>query len=78
VLTIAISTTLLSHLLIFPAIIKVHHNFPEVHRRCMVPFGKVGVTAIAPVGRWLGVPLRRLPVDIPLHMHAGAVATAGD
>ena len=40
VLTIAISTTLISYLWIFPAAIKLRYSYPEVHRPYRVPGGK--------------------------------------
>jgi len=43
VLDIAISTTLLSYLLIFPAILKLRYSHPDVPRPYVFPFGKAGV-----------------------------------
>jgi glutamate:GABA antiporter len=43
VLTIAISTTLLSYLAVFPAAVKLRYRFPNVHRPYLVPWGKTGL-----------------------------------
>jgi amino acid transporter len=43
VLDIAISTTLLSYLLIFPAVLKLRYSHPEVPRPYVFPFGRAGV-----------------------------------
>lgn len=45
VLIIAISTLLLSYLVIFPTIIVLRRKYPEVHRPYHVPGGRVGVWA---------------------------------
>ena len=42
VLDIAISTTLLSYILIFPAVLKLRRTYPEVHRPFVVPFAQQG------------------------------------
>ena len=42
VLNIAISTTLLSYLLIFPAVIRLRYTHPHVHRPYRVPGGTAG------------------------------------
>jgi amino acid transporter len=62
VLTIAISTTLLSYLFIFPAAVKLRYDFPSVHRPYVVPFGTVGLWACAvlatfwiALGSWVSV-----------------------
>ena len=62
VLDIAISTTLLSYILIFPAILKLRYSHPNVERPYRVPFGKAGVwgmTAIVTLwivlGSWVAV-----------------------
>jgi amino acid transporter len=47
VLTIAISTTLISYLWIFPAAIKLRTRYPEVHRPYRVPWGKAGLWLMA-------------------------------
>ncbi len=59
VLNIAISTTLLSYLLIFPAIIKLRYSHPHVHRPYCVPFGATGawlfgvvITLWVALGAW--------------------------
>jgi amino acid transporter len=43
VLAIAISTTLLSYLWIFPAAVKLRYDFPQVRRPYVVPLGKAGL-----------------------------------
>jgi amino acid transporter len=43
VLTIAISTTLISYLWIFPAALKLRYTHPHVHRPYVHPWGKVGI-----------------------------------
>jgi amino acid transporter len=43
VLTIAISTTLISYLWIFPAAVKLRFSHPHVHRPYRVPFGNAGL-----------------------------------
>jgi amino acid transporter len=43
VLTIAISTTLLSYLFVFPAVLKLRYAFPHVRRPYVVPFGKAAL-----------------------------------
>lgn len=43
VLGLAISTTTISYLAIFPAIIKLRYSFPDVERPYRVPFGMAGV-----------------------------------
>jgi amino acid transporter len=43
VLYLATSTTLLSYLLIFPAVIKLRYSHPHVHRPYVVPGGKAGL-----------------------------------
>jgi len=43
VLTIAISTTLISYLWIFPTALKLRYLYPGVHRPYVHPFGKVGI-----------------------------------
>ena len=43
VLDIAISTTLLSYLWIFPAVLKLRYSHPEVPRPYLHPWGKVGI-----------------------------------
>jgi amino acid transporter len=46
VLTIAISTTLISYLWIFPAAVKLRFSHPHVHRPYRVPGGKRGMLAV--------------------------------
>jgi amino acid transporter len=54
VLDIAISTTLLSYCLIFPAILKLRYNHGHVKRPYTFPFGKVGIwTGTAVVTFWV-------------------------
>ncbi|MDT5056391.1 MAG: glutamate:GABA antiporter [Mycobacterium sp.] len=62
VLYLATSTTLLSYLLIFPAIIKLRYSHPDVHRPYRMPFGMAGVwvsgvlcTAWMLLGSWAAV-----------------------
>jgi glutamate:GABA antiporter len=62
VLDIAISTTLLSYILIFPAILKLRYSHPDVHRPYIFPFGKAGVwigtvvvTFFVLLGSWVAV-----------------------
>ena len=43
VLTIAISTTLISYLWIFPTALKLRYLYPGAHRPYVHPFGKVGI-----------------------------------
>jgi amino acid transporter len=43
VLTIAISTTLISYLWIFPAAVRLRYTHPHVHRPYRVPFGTRGL-----------------------------------
>jgi len=47
VLTMAISTTLISYLFVFPTVIRLRHKFPNIERPYTVPFGMRGV--------WIGV-----------------------
>jgi amino acid transporter len=62
VLDIAISTTLLSYILIFPAILKLRYSHPHVHRPYVFPFGMAGiwvgtivVTFFVLLGSWVAV-----------------------
>lgn len=62
VLDIAISTTLLSYILIFPAILKLRYTHPDVDRPYRVPFGMAGIwfgTVISTLwvllGSWVAV-----------------------
>ncbi|HWB21561.1 MAG TPA: APC family permease [Gaiellaceae bacterium] len=62
VLDIAISTTLLSYILIFPAILKLRSSHPHVARPYVFPFGKAGVwigtvvvTFFVLLGSWVAV-----------------------
>jgi amino acid transporter len=62
VLNMAISTTLMSYLLIFPALIKLRRDYPDVHRPFVVPGGTAGMwitgvlcTAWALLGSWVAV-----------------------
>jgi len=62
VLDIAISTTLISYVFIFPAILKLRYSHADVPRPYVFPLGKVGiwvgVTAItfwAALGSWVAV-----------------------
>jgi glutamate:GABA antiporter len=62
VLTIAISTTLISYLWIFPAAVKLRFTHPHVHRPYRVPFGNAGMwitgvltTFWVAVGSWVAV-----------------------
>jgi amino acid transporter len=62
VLTIAISTTLISYLWIFPACAVLRHKFPEVRRPYRVPFGEFGIwfgslliTGWVALGTWVAI-----------------------
>jgi glutamate:GABA antiporter len=62
VLSIAISTTLLSYLWIFPSAVKLRHAYGHVHRPYRVPFGRVGIwiaggltTFWVVLGSWVAV-----------------------
>jgi amino acid transporter len=62
VLTIAISTTLISYLWIFPAAAVLRRKYPEVHRPYRVPFGDAGIwigslaiTTWVALGTWVSV-----------------------
>jgi amino acid transporter len=62
VLDIAISTTLLSYLWIFPAVLKLRYSYPTVHRPYVHPFGRAGiwtstilVTFWIALGSWVAV-----------------------
>jgi amino acid transporter len=62
VLDIAISTTLISYLWIFPTILIMRYKFPNVHRPYMFPFGRAGlwvgtviVTLWIILGSWVAV-----------------------
>ena len=62
VLYLATSTTLLSYLLIFPAVIKLRYSHPDVHRPYRLPFGMAGVwvsgvlcTAWMLLGSWAAI-----------------------
>jgi glutamate:GABA antiporter len=62
VLTIAISTTLISYLWIFPAALKLRYTHPHVHRPYRVPYGKAGMWVAAglttfwvALGSWVAV-----------------------
>jgi glutamate:GABA antiporter len=62
VLDIAISTTLLSYLWIFPAVLKLRYSHPHVHRPYVHPWGMTGiwistilVTGWIALGSWVAV-----------------------
>src|SRR5207253_4430293 len=62
VLAIAISTTLISYLWIFPAVLKLRYAYPNVRRPYVFPFGKAGiwagtaiVTLLILLGSWASV-----------------------
>ncbi len=62
VLDIAISTTLISYLWIFPAAVKLRFSHPHVHRPYRVPFGNAGMVAAGVIttfwvalGSWVAV-----------------------
>jgi glutamate:GABA antiporter len=62
VLDMAISTTLLSYLLIFPTVIKLRRDYPEVPRPFTIPGGQAGLwivggvcTAWTLLGSWVAV-----------------------
>jgi glutamate:GABA antiporter len=62
VLYLATSTTLLSYLLIFPAVLKLRYTHPHVHRPYVHPFGMAGLwistvlcTAWMVLGSWVAI-----------------------
>jgi glutamate:GABA antiporter len=62
VLNMAISTTLISYILIFPTLVMLRRNYPDVHRPFRVPGGNAGLwiigvlcTAWALLGSWVAV-----------------------
>jgi amino acid transporter len=56
VLTIAISTTLISYLWIFPATLKLRYSHPHVHRPYRVPGGTIGIwVAVVLVTSWIAL-----------------------
>jgi amino acid transporter len=62
VLTIAISTTLISYLWIFPAAAVLRHKYPDVPRPYRVPFGNAGIWSAAvlitlwvALGSWVSI-----------------------
>jgi glutamate:GABA antiporter len=56
VLTIAISTTLISYLWIFPAGLVLRRKYPEIQRPYVVPFGSAGMwIATALITLWVGL-----------------------
>jgi amino acid transporter len=62
VLYMAISTTLLSYLWIFPAALKLRYTHPDVRRPYVVPFGKAGIwiatiltTGWIALGSWVAI-----------------------
>jgi amino acid transporter len=62
VLYMSISTTLISYLLIFPALIKLRYTYPNVHRTFRVPWGNAGLwitgvvcTVWVILGSWVAV-----------------------
>jgi amino acid transporter len=62
VLYMAISTTLLSYLWIFPAVLKLRYTHPEVRRPYVVPFGSAGIwiatiltTGWIALGTWVAI-----------------------
>jgi amino acid transporter len=62
VLTVAVSTLLISYLLIVPAIVKLRRNFPDVGRPYRVPGGTTGSYVLAAVvlgfiasGSWVAI-----------------------
>ncbi|MDX6411358.1 MAG: glutamate:GABA antiporter [Gaiellaceae bacterium] len=62
VLDIAISTTLISYILLFPAVLQLRYKYPGVHRPYVVPFGQAGiwistvlVTGFIVLGSWVAV-----------------------
>jgi amino acid transporter len=62
VLTVAVSTLLISYLLIVPAVMKLRRDFPDVHRPYSVPGGATGFYVLAGVvlgfivlGSWVAV-----------------------
>jgi amino acid transporter len=62
VLTVAISTVLMSYLIIYPAALRLRKTHPDVPRPFEVPFGRKGIvgatvlaTAFAALGSWVAV-----------------------
>jgi amino acid transporter len=62
VLTVAISTVLMSYLIIYPAAIVLRRRFPDVPRPFVVPFGRPGIivstilaTFVAALGSWVAL-----------------------
>ena len=62
VLTIAISTVLLSYLIIYPSAVRLRRLYPEVHRPFVVPGGNAGLwlctvlaTGFIALGSWVAV-----------------------
>jgi glutamate:GABA antiporter len=56
VLTIAISTTLLSYLFVFPAVAKLRAAYGHVHRPYVVPWGRAGLwTSVALTTFWIAL-----------------------
>ncbi len=62
VLYMAISTTLLSYLWIFPAVLKLRYTHPDVRRPYVVPFGSAGIwistiltTGWIALGTWVAI-----------------------
>ncbi len=53
VLTVAVSTLLISYLLIVPAVMKLRRDFPDVHRPYRVPGGATGFYVLGRRGAWL-------------------------
>ena len=62
VLTIAISTVLLSYLIIYPSAVRLRRLYPDVHRPFVVPGGRAGLwictvlaTGFIALGSWVAV-----------------------
>ena len=78
VLTIAISTVLLSYLIIYPSAVRLRRLYPDVHRPFVVPGGSAGLwictvlaTGFIALGSWVavfpGTLERLLGVDYDFH-----------
>jgi amino acid transporter len=55
VLGLAISTTTISYLAIFPAVTVLRYKYPEVHRPYRIPGGKVGVWIVGGLAEFWAV-----------------------
>ena len=78
VLSLAISTTTISYLLVFPALIKLRYSHPHVPRPYRVPFGNAGAWAcsLLPTG-WAALATRRVAVSRVRHVEPRRLAAGG-